>query len=152
MKNESAIKMWTAFTAEHPEITSDFDAWSFGANPRMADSLANLVLKRKKTATASNYALYGLTNMPLPHVGDYSVILNGHQQAVAIIRTTAVNVVPFCDVSADHAYAEGEGDRTLAYWRKVHEKFFTQELAAAQQPFTDQSLVLLERFALLYHD
>lgn len=151
MENESAIKMWHAFITEHPEVKADFDAWSFGATPQMTDDLANLVLKRKKTATASNYALYGLTNMPLPQVGDYSVILDGHQQAVAIIRTTAVDVVPFCDVSADHAFAEGEGDRTLAYWRRVHEKFFTEELAAAQQKFTEQTLVLLERFMLLYH-
>ncbi|MFD0897025.1 ASCH domain-containing protein [Loigolactobacillus binensis] len=151
MENESAIKMWSAFTNEHPEINSGFDVWSFGATPQMADDLASLVLKHKKTATASNFALYGLTNMPLPQVGDYSVILDGHQQAVAIIRTIAVTVMPFGDVSADHAFAEGEGNRTLAYWRQVHEKFFTEELAAAQQKFTEQTLVLLERFMLVYH-
>ncbi|MFD1318667.1 ASCH domain-containing protein [Loigolactobacillus zhaoyuanensis] len=151
MENESAIKMWTTFTTEHPEVKSGFDAWSFGANPQMADDLANLVIKRKKTATASNYILYKLTNMPLPQVGEYSIILDGHQQAVAIIRTTAVDLVPFGDVSADHAFAEGEGDRTLAYWRQVHKKFFTEELATTHEPFTEQTLVLLERFMLLYH-
>ncbi|WP_125981795.1 ASCH domain-containing protein [Loigolactobacillus iwatensis] len=152
MNNESAQKMWAAFVEEHPEITATYDVWSFGSTAESADQLARLVIAHQKTATTSNYALYRLTNEPVPTVGRYSVILDGHQQAVAIIRTTAIQVLPFGDVGVDQAYAEGEGDQTIAYWRNIHRKVFTDELAAVQKTFTDQSLVLLERFALLFHD
>lgn len=32
----------------------------------------------------------------------------------------------YADVDERHAYAEGEGDRSLAYWRQVHEPFLEQ--------------------------
>jgi hypothetical protein len=74
--------------------------------------------------------LYIEENEPMPCVNEYSVILNSKDEAVCIIQTTKVKVVPFDQVSADHAYKEGEGDKSLDYWRTVHKDFFTAELAA----------------------
>lgn len=31
--------------------------------------------------------------------------------------------IPFNKVDKQHAYLEGEGDLSLAYWRRVHEAF-----------------------------
>lgn len=42
-------------------------------------------------------------------------------------------------ITWEHAYHEGEGDRSLAYWRKVHEDFFKQEYAEAGLTF-DQTI------------
>lgn len=86
--------------------------------------LAQLVLEGTKTATASAYDLYAVDNDPLPEVGSYDVVLDSQDQAVCIIQIKKVSVVPFNQVSAEHAFKEGEGDRTLAYWRDVHENFF----------------------------
>ena len=43
-------------------------------------------------------------------------------QPRCITRTTKVGVVPFEDVTADCAAAEGDG--TLAAWKKAHRKTF----------------------------
>ena len=37
------------------------------------------------------------------------------------------DVVPFEEVDAAFARDEGEGDGTLAVWRKIHQAFFTEE-------------------------
>ena len=72
---------------------------------------------------------------PLPQSGDYSVILNSKDEAVCVIQTTKTTVVPFDEVSKEHAYKEGEGDRSLAYWRDVHEEIIAEELAETQLEF-----------------
>ena len=123
------------------------DAWAFGDK---ADELAELVLQGIKTATSSAYALYAVDNEPVPEAGEYSVILDSHGNAKCIIRTTKVYAVPFDKVSETHAYREGEGDRSLAYWRDVHEKFFTDCLKEAGLSFSPAMEVVCEEFEVIY--
>ena len=126
---------------------NDIDAWQFGAE---ADLLAKLVLEGTKTATASAYDLYAVDNDPLPEVGSYDVILDGQEQAVCIIKIIKVSIVPFKDVSAEHAWKEGEGDKSLDYWRDVHQKFFTQCFDECDLTFTTDSRIVLEEFQVVY--
>ena len=114
-------EMWNAYKQINPSIGDEIDAWAFGVE---ADLLADLVLRGEKTATASAYDLYAVEDEPLPQEGTFDVILDSQNQAVCIVEVTKVSVQPFHQVSADHAYKEGEGDKSLAYWRQVHEDFF----------------------------
>ena len=139
--------MWQAYKKINPEIGDVIDAWSFGA---MADELADLVLRGEKTATASAYELYKLENEPLPQAGSFDVILDSQDRAVCIVEITKVSVLPFNEVSADHAFKEGEGDKSLAYWQQVHEAFFTEFLAEAGLEFSQETGVVLEEFRKVY--
>lgn len=140
-------EIWKAFIAENNIDHCEYKAWSFGAE---ADLLAKLVVQGEKTATASAYPLYGLENEPLPKAGAYDVILNSKDEAVCIIQTKKVYVVPFHAVTAEHAYKEGEGDKSLAFWRKVHEKFFTECLEEVNLKFTSDMKVVCEEFEVVY--
>ena len=140
-------EMWQAYKKINPEIGDTIDAWAFGA---MADELADLVLRGEKTATASAYELYKLENEPLPQAGSFDVILDSQEKAVCIIEITKVSVVPFNEVSADHAFKEGEGHKSLAYWQQVHEAFFTECLAEAGLEFSQEMGVVLEEFRKVY--
>ena len=137
-------QMWALFSVESG-IRQPYEAWSFGAD---ADELANLVLKGEKTATASARCLYQHDGSDLPKEGQYSVILDSGENAVCIIRTTKVYTVPFATVSEDHARKEGEGDRSLAYWRKGHEDFFRGELR--ETVFVPSMDVGCEEFVRVY--
>lgn len=148
-KQQSIDQMWSRFKAKNPDVPDQFNAWSFGNSAEMADELAELVLAGTKTATASNYALYELKNEPLPYAGLYNVVCGGNGMAAAVIETTAVDVMPFEEVTAEHAYLEGEGDRSLDYWRTVHETFFKEELEKAGLEFDERMLVVCERFRLV---
>ena len=107
-------EMWNAYKQINPSIGDEIDAWAFGVE---ADLLADLVLKGEKTATASAYDLYALEDEPLPQEGTFDIILDSQDQAICIVEIIKVSVQPFYQVSADHAYKEGEGDKSLAYWR-----------------------------------
>jgi uncharacterized protein YhfF len=150
MKNDSVIQIWEDFRKVNPDSPTEYVAWAFGNTKEMADYLAQLVLEGKKTATASNYLLYEIEKDALPSVGLYNIILDGNGEPVAIAITTSVEVVPFDEVTEEHAYLEGEGDRTLMYWREVHEDFFTKELEGVNEQFYHKIPVVCERFKVVY--
>ena len=128
-------------------LEGTYEAWAFSDAP---DLLAALVLAGKKTATCSAFDLYAREGEALPEPGEHSVILDGRGDAVCIIRTTRVYVVPYCRVSPEHAFMEGEGDRSLAYWRKAHAPFLTRELEQAGLVFDENTPVVCEEFERVY--
>ena len=136
-------------TGERPASSATPPAWSFGAGPDDADALLELVLTGTKTGTSSAVASFAADDEPLPRAGDLSIILDGRAEPRALIVTTAIRVCPFEQVDAEHAAAEGEGDRSLAHWRAVHRKFWTDALAKVGKEFTVSTAVVLERFTLL---
>lgn len=123
-------------------------AWSFGAGPDDADQLLGLVLAGTKTATSSAQRDYVDNEERKPEEGDLSIITDGQGRPRALIQTTSVRTVPFGEVDALHAAAEGEGDLSLGYWREVHRRFF--ERSAGGTPVTDDLPVILEEFKILY--
>ena len=137
----TAEELW-----EKSGINGTYEAWAFGGDQ---DDLAELVRKGIKTATASALCLYEAEGESLPKPGEYSVILDSDDNAVCIIRTTKVYVTPFDQVSEEHAFKEGEGDRSLDYWRKVHKDFFTEELQTIGMEFDIQMKVVCEEFELV---
>ncbi len=138
--------MWSKFCSEN-DINAEYSAWSYGDD---ADGLAQLTLNGTKTATASAYPLYELDGEALPKAGEYSVILDSHGKAVCITRTTKVFVVPYEEVNERQAWKEGEGDRSLKYWRTVHEKFFRESLAKFGLTFDEKMKVVCEEFIRVY--
>ena len=66
------------------------------------------------------------------------------------MKTTKVYVTAFDQVSQEHAFKEGEGDRSLEYWRKVHIDFLTREFAGINKAFTKKTQVVCEEFELVY--
>lgn len=123
--------------------------WAFGDNPELADELLVLVLAGTKTATAELVAVYEDAAEPVPVVGDLSIVLDGSGAPRALLRTTKVEVVPFSAVTAEHAWLEGEGDRSLATWRAEHERYWRRTMPEGTS-FSEDVLVVCERFTLLH--
>ncbi|WP_026693103.1 ASCH domain-containing protein [Peribacillus kribbensis] len=145
--NEASQQYWNTYWQEQGKPQPEkVTAWSFGGEP---DQLLELVVKGIKTATCSGYLFYKRENEPLPAIGDYSIVLSSEEVPSAIIRTTEVTILPMNEVPEDFAVAEGEGDRTYAYWKRVHEEFFTKELKPLGLEFKEDMLLVCERFELV---
>lgn len=145
---------WQQFKQSHPEVTTDeYEAFSLGAEDdlQQQDQLAKLVYDGLKTATTSAYDLYKQDETdPLPKLDEYGIILNGHRQPVCITKTVVVETVPFLQVSAEHAYHEGEGSRTLEEWRKVHWDFFKREYQEENHEFNETLPCVCEVYEVVY--
>lgn len=136
---------WQDFKSRHPEVTTDHhDTYAFGSDDS-ADELARLVKIGRKTATTSALDLYE-PDEHLPFVGEYNVILDAHDQPVCVTQTKVTEVVSFDQVTQEHAYHEGEGNRTLAYWRREHRAFFANEYREVGQTFNEQIPCFCEVF------
>ena len=147
-------ELWAEFCSKkNIDINTPYEAWAFGgATEADTDRLAQLVLNGKKFGTASSYDEYVMENVldEIPKPGDYSVILNSKDEAVCVIRDYDMYVRAFGDVPPFHAYAEGEGDRSLKYWRDVHTSVFKDCLNETDKPFTQESRVVCEKFSVEY--
>lgn len=147
--------LWAAFLdSDTPEARQARDctytAWQFGSGIEQGNRLAECVVTGPKRATAGSLWAYEAEGEELPAPGDYSVVLDGYGVARCVIRTTSVHITPFEDVDAAFAYDEGEGDRSLAYWRDVHWRYFTAELAAMGMETTLEMPVVCERFEVVF--
>lgn len=138
-----------AVIAGLPEETPE--AWSFGATPAHADELLTLVMSGTKTATASSLWDLEATGEAVPKVGWLNIILDGSGKPRALLETVGVETVPFSEVTAEHAFAEGEGDRSLEQWRSVHERYW-REFSADSRGFSPDVPVVCERLRLLFKD
>ena len=144
--DENIQIFWHHFCKKHNlSKNTPVEAWAFGATMEDANELASLVDKRIKTATTSAYELYS-KDEKLPEIGEWSIILDGNDKPVCVIKDVCVEIVPYNLISQEHAYHEGEDDRTYSYWRKVHDEFFTREYKERGKAFYPQAPMVCEVF------
>lgn len=149
---EHILPFWTGFLAATGTSASarPYDVFHFDDNERSADALAELVLLEAKRATAALLWSFEAENRPPPKPGDLSVVTDWAGNARCVIETTGVDIVAFAEVDAEFAQTEGEGDKSLAYWRQAHTEFFTRECERLGREFDARTPVVCERFALRY--
>ena len=139
-----------ALPANSPARAGAYEAWSFGDGPKMADELGSLVLEGRKTATCSALWELEVEGGPLARPGERSVILDGKDEPLCIIETTEVTVRRFDEVDESFAYQEGEGDRSLEYWREAHRRFFARTLPGIGRRFAEDMPLVCERFRVIH--
>lgn len=124
-----------------------YTAWGFAddGHPELMTKLGLLVRDGPKRATAGREDDFNDAE-PIPSPGDHHVILDGQGHPICIIRTRSVEIRPFGQVDAQFAWDEGEGDRTLEWWRAAHIRYF----ASVGTPIDDDTRVVLERFAKVW--
>lgn len=152
-KTAETEAFWQEFLANLPEgafSPEDYQVWQFSDNEESANKLGELVRAGIKTATCSLLWSYEVEDQPLPEVNEFNVITNWEGAPLCIILTTEVEVRDFNKVDAIFAYEEGEGDRSLDYWRKVHWEVFSNECnMIGYRPIASMPLVC-ERFRKVY--
>jgi uncharacterized protein YhfF len=118
------------------------------------DRLVGAVLNGEKTATSSLLAEWLLDDQELPAVGDRREVLDSNDNAVAVIETTAVDVIRLGDVDLALAHEEGEGFESVAEWRRAHERFWTEEViprlpTSMAGPLNERAKIVVVRFRLV---
>ncbi|MBR0813062.1 ASCH domain-containing protein [Bradyrhizobium diazoefficiens] len=113
--------------------------FAFGDSPVLADELVELVIKGIKTATCSTE---DEPNTSTP--GERWVVLDGRAEPRCVIETTEVTYRRFNEVDTAFAHDEGEGDRSLAYWRRAHQSYFGR-----LGRYSGDMMLMCERFRLI---
>jgi uncharacterized protein YhfF len=103
-------------------IWRDYETFLFGDSPELANELVELVLAGAKRATCWAES-QGLLSA---EVGKLMVALDGYGVPRAVLRTLELNKRRFDEVDEAFAFDEGEGDRSLRFWRDAHKRYFTR--------------------------
>ena len=142
---------WAAFLAAtgRPPATPFYEAFALGDGEALATSLADLVQRGTKTGTAT-LAWENETDGKRPHVGDLSVVTTWQGRPLCVIETTGVEVHAFEEVGPAFAAAEGEGDRSLAFWREAHWSYFGRVCARLGRERSPRMPVVCERFRVVF--
>lgn len=144
-------EMWDKYISiSEKSINTPYESWHFCNNEADANELAKLTLLGIKRATASLYKSFEAENEPIPKIGDLIVITNWNSEAVCIIEVKKVEILPFKDITKEHAQIEGEGDKSLEYWRRGHINFFTEETKELGIEFNEELEVIFETFQVVY--
>jgi len=122
-----------------PEKYRGMRSFAFGDGAALADELLDLVLRGLKTATCSTE---DEPNTSTP--GERWIVLDGGGNPRCVIESTEVTYRRYREVDAAFAYEEGEGDRSLAYWRSAHRRYFER-----QGKFSEDMMLMCERFRLV---
>ncbi len=141
---------WSTLTPGARSKHTHADAYHFCADEAAANECAQLVLAGTKRATCSMKHWYESGQERRPMVGDLSVITDWSGKPVCIIEITAMDERRYCDVEADFAMAEGENDRTLESWRRIHRDFFSAELKTLGKPFDERIMLVREWFKVVH--
>ena len=154
MEHESVRQMWNTYLESIGENSANtnkkYNSWHFCDNEIDANELAELVLEGTKKATASLYLSYEYEKDELPKKEDLNIIINWNGVAQCILQTTNVDIVPYKDVTEEFAATEGEGDKSLAYWKRAHWNYFSSEMKKIGMEPNEDMLVVCEKFEVVY--
>lgn len=129
--------------------TQYYECSHFHYTEEWANKLLQLVLSGQKAATTSLLHAYEVENSPLPQVGNYSIITDWDGTPHCVIKTTAVTILPFNEMTFDICKREGE-DECLETWQDSHRQAFMAEGEELGFEFTENMFVVFEDFEVVY--
>ena len=135
------------------EIAKKYTSFSsdyFCADEYNANVCADLILKGEKRASCSMDYWYSVEGEERPKVGHLQVVTNWSGEPVCIIEIKSVSTCKYGDITEAFAAEEGEGDKTLAWWREAHWDFFSTECKELGIEASEDMLLVLEHFQVVY--
>ena len=147
-------KFWNRFISSNPEYSSKVipPSYYFCDNKKDADECADLVVKDIKKATATSLWWFRQHNEILPKVGDLAIVTDWKGNPKAIINTTKIEHVAFNQITAEFAEIEGEGDKSLKYWKEVHQAYYEREMKTYSDEFDENMIIVCEHFRRIYSE
>lgn len=152
MNTIAIANFWQEFLKLHPECTQKElpPAYYFCDNEKDANECLDLVLQDIKQATATSLWWYHKHKEALPKVGDKHIITDWEGNPKAVIEITKIEQVPYNQITPEFAAIEGEGDKSLSYWKHVHKDYYTRELEPYGEPFSEDMVIVCEYFKTIY--
>jgi len=149
---ENIELFWKNFITDNKRYVNEKtpESFYFCDNEKDANDCAKLVVKNIKQATAPSLWSFEINNEKLPRKGDLNIITNWHKVPQAIILTTKIELIKFSEITAKFAQREGVGDKSLAYWKKVHKAYYKREMQSHKEEFSKDMIIVCQYFDTIY--
>ena len=122
----------------------------YGDSAELSSELLDLIKSGRKRAGTGLLWAYEHEREPSAKRGDIEIVVDHLNQPALITKIVSSEIVPFNKVSAQYAAIEGEGDGSLAYWRKGHWNYFSRECMRIGREPTETMPVICNVFEVLH--
>jgi uncharacterized protein YhfF len=122
----------------------------YGDSEALSKELLALIRSGRKRAGTGLLWGYEHDGDPVAKAGDIEIVLDHLQEPALVTKIVSSEVVPYCEVTAEYAAVEGEGDGSLEYWRKAHWAFFSRECKRIGREPTESMPVICNVFEVLH--
>ncbi len=121
----------------------------YGDSEDLSNDLLALIRSGQKRAGTGLLWAHEADGEPIGEAGDIEIVIDHQGRPSIVTRLLDVQIVRFCDVSAEYAATEGEGDGALEFWRRVHWDYFSRECARIGRKPSDDMPVVCATFEVL---
>ena len=125
-------------------------SYYFCDNEKDANDCAELVELGIKQATTHSLWWFQAHNETLPAPDDLAIVTDWDGNPRAIIKTTKVEIAKFKDINEQYAFIEGEGDKSLTYWKEVHWAYYSREMADHNHSVSPEMKLVCEYFETIW--
>ncbi len=155
MKNLKPLEQsfWKDYLASLPpkiRLKKPFVYAGYAGGRKNTDALIRLYRAGKKTAGSGLVKDYATAGDPLPKVGDYWILLDSRDRPQFLLKTLRTELNLFGRIPKSVARAEGEGDLSVAYWKKAHARFYFPFLSEWGLDDIDKAVVITEHFEIVH--
>jgi len=100
---------------------------AYGDSPELSASLLALIRAGRKRAGTSLLWTIEAEGGSIPQIEQIEIVVDHRNEPSLVARIARVHVIPYCEITAEYAAIEGEGDGSLEFWRAAHWAFFSRE-------------------------
>jgi uncharacterized protein YhfF len=154
---DTVKRVWEKYLlsiGENPDSTelSYVFADHFCATKEPADALFDLAISGIKRATAGSLWVYEANRDPVLAAGDLWILTDFGKTRACVAKNLRVTVKAFGEITEADAETEGEGDKSLDYWRRVHREYFSRECESIGKVFSESMPVVFEEFKIIFRE
>jgi len=122
----------------------------YGDSEALSKELLALIRSGRKRAGTGLLWGYEHDGEPIAKTGDIEIVLDHLQEPALVTKIISSDIMPYCEVTAEYAAIEGEGDGSLGYWRKAHWAFFSRECSRIGREPSESMPVICNVFEVLH--
>src|SRR2546426_6819066 len=89
---------------------------------------------------------------PGPRPGDLWIVIAEPDEPVCVIETIEVRTFLYDEVPEEYAWEGGEGDRTVADWRRMYWEYIVFECKRIGREPNTKAPLAMERFRVVYFE
>ncbi|OJF75776.1 MAG: hypothetical protein BKP49_09935 [Treponema sp. CETP13] len=121
----------------------------FGGDEQESNEITAQVLAGTKQANCAALESYQIDMEPLPAEGNRYVVTNWNGNALCVIETLKVTILPFMEITWEMAQKESYSD-SMALWEERQRQFFEDDADLMGYDFTPDTPVVFEEFCIRY--
>jgi uncharacterized protein YhfF len=130
-------------------MSPNYSVRRIGGNVKTTNIILELIVGGHKTGTFGLKWLQDIKRQPAFSVGCYSVLVDINNFPNAIIQTTQIAIINYCDITEEHLLIEGPNARTLGVWKDIHWPYWSGLLEEASLAPSLTMPIVVETFALV---